>query len=204
MRLGKTKGKKEAPTLETPTDRQIDTEIPNGLGNLDCDWWVVGGSVGTHLRVPNSRRTRSQGEPHTFVSFTSRSPVRSSAWVAEKNALTLPASGAGRAAAGTGTALVRLTGQVAARGKGSPAPCGTGTSWSSEHFPCRDTPPPRYCRRVRRSSFLPTLQPQTQKAHRTLKQASAEINKWITIPRPITSKFQKVPGKKKSWKKSEG
>lgn len=57
--------------------------------NLNCNWWIVGGSEWTSVWVKNSRETHSQEGPHALVGFSSRNFPGFSQWLSEENTLML-------------------------------------------------------------------------------------------------------------------
>lgn len=73
-------------------NRNPGAEISVGAGagyeNMNCSWWIAGGSVWPHLRE-KSLGTQSLVEPHTPVSLTFWNSTRFSQWRSEKHPLLL-------------------------------------------------------------------------------------------------------------------
>lgn len=74
------------PPDQKPTNRN------QGKGNLNCNWRTAESSVwpAWETQTPGDL---VRGDPHTFVSFTSRSSTGSSQWISEKNLFTFPSRG---------------------------------------------------------------------------------------------------------------
>ena len=78
----KDKWYRESQLTRAETPKLLWEPVP-GVRDLNCNWWIAGGSVWTNLKDKNStgglvmRMQRSAGIADTTVSFTSRSLARS-------------------------------------------------------------------------------------------------------------------------------